>query len=204
MTLALGLAAFGCDDEEDGGTGGTGGTGGATGGTGGRGGTGGTGGTSTGGTGGSTGGTGGATGGTGGSTGGTGGSTGGTAGDAGVDTSPDTGEAGDTAGGEAGEAGGDTASSMWTAPCSTTPTPASAADFCAQYMTACSFGAAATSFANMGACVTRYNSYAEPGTATTGKMCATYHLCQASQTGNMVVHCPHPAQAAGPCNLPAR
>ena len=204
-TLALGLVAFGCDDDDDNG-GGTGGTGGATGGAGGRGGTGGTGGATggtggaTGGTGGATGGTGGATGGTGGATGGTGGTTGGTGGDAGVDTSPDT--TGDT-----GDAGGDTASAMWTAPCSTTPTPATAAEFCMQYMTACGFGAvmgrtAAQSFANMGACVTRYGVYANPGTATTGKMCATYHLCQASQTGNMTVHCPHPAQAGGPCSLP--
>ena len=209
-TIALSLIAFGgCDDEDDGGTGGRGGS--ATGGTGGRGGTGGstggTGGSTTGGTGGSTGGTGGSTtGGTGGGTGGTGGSTGGTGGGADAADMAQT-EGGAEAGGDT---SGDTSAVTWTNCSAQNPKlGVTAADFCAQYMTACGFGAvmgrtAAQSFANMGECVTRYNSYADPGTATTGKGCAAYHLCEASQPGGMATHCPHPAQAGGPCMLPAR
>jgi hypothetical protein len=201
------MAFGGCDDDDPaGGTGGTSGTGG----TGARGGTGGTGGSTTGGTGGSTGGTGGSTtGGTGGSTGGTGGSTGGTGGSTGgTGGSSDAADAPVTDTG--GDAGGETAASGWTNCAAQNPKlNVSANEFCMQYMTACGFGAvmgrtAEQSFAMMGDCVTRYNSYADPGTATTGKGCAAYHLCQASQTGNMMTHCPHPAQAGGPCNLPAR
>jgi hypothetical protein len=196
------MAFGGCDDEDPvGGTGGTGGTGA-------RGGTGGTGGSTTGGTGGSTGGTGGSTtGGTGGSTGGTGGSTGGTGGGGDAADAPATEGGGDTGGGDA---GGDTASAGWTNCAAQNPKlNVSANEFCMQYMTACGFGAvmgrtADQSFATMGDCVTRYNTYADPGTATTGKGCAAYHLCQASQTGQMMTHCPHPAQAGGPCMLPAR
>jgi hypothetical protein len=187
-TLALGLIAFGCDDDGDdggtggrggtGGTGGRGGTGGATGGTGGA--TGGTGG-ATGGTGGATGGTGGATGGTGGATGGTGGATGGTGGstDAADMASVDT----------AAEAGGETAAGLCAAyvPGSGALAGIEANAFCMEYATACTFGGDMR-YTNMGDCMMKYMA-----AATAVKTCRAGHLCNASQ-GNAAAkttHCPH-------------
>ena len=181
-TLALGLIAFGCDDDgDDGGTGGRGGTGGATGGRGGTGGaTGGTGG-ATGGTGGATGGTGGATGGTGGATGGTGGATGGTGG------SVDAADMAATEGGaETGaEAGGETAAGICAAYTAGSGMLANiaASDFCQEYATTCMFGAAMR-YTNMGDCMTRYMA-----AATAIKTCRAGHLCNAKALGG--AHCDH-------------
>jgi len=191
--LALGLIAMACDDSDNGnpdgpvaGSGGRGGSSGS-GGTGGTGGSGGSGGSATGGTGGVK-----------------------------MDAkAPDTGggdkprDTGGATDGKAPDSGGadraaDTGGTSWTAPCDNPKPGVPSGDFCTQYNTACGFGAAmgrvvADSFDNATACATRYDTY-----NATQKGCAAYHLCVASQTGMQATHCPHPAQAAGPCTLPAR
>lgn len=80
----------------------------------------------------------------------------------------------------------------------------SAADFCVQYLKACTFDPTG---GTMG--MERYKTVSECTMAydalTSGKKaCAAYHLCVASQAGMAPAHCPHPPEAslvpaAGPC-----
>ena len=178
--LILGLALYGgCGSSSSSNTGGSGGsTGGSGGSTGGSGG-------STGGSGGATGGSGGATGGSGGATGGAGGSTGGAGGttDGGA---ADTG-AGDTGAGDTGMMGDTPPTADFCAGYvagSGMLAGKSAADFCAEYATVCTF-TGDMRYMTMGDCVTKY------GAATAaGQTCRAGHLCNA-KTGDKTVHCPH-------------
>ena len=181
-TLALGLFAFGCDDDEDGGkpdastktdasadatpdTGGTGGTGGKVD-------------TST-----------------------------ADAVDGGshADTHADV-AAEETGGGDAGSdatSDGGNGPVSWTT-CVNPKDDVPPGAFCLQYMTACGFDATATTvgmerYGTLSDCVMKYEAL-----NATQKGCAAYHLCVASQTGMAATHCPHPPEAslatpAGPC-----
>jgi hypothetical protein len=80
----------------------------------------------------------------------------------------------------------------------------SAADFCAQYMKACSFdpaggGAGASRYRSLADCMMKYSALSDG--AMGGKACVAYHLCLASFP-EMTTYC-HNAPAAsamsGPC-----
>jgi hypothetical protein len=229
--LTIGLSLFGCISPESGdpaggaggaraggsgggsggenGGGATPGTGGSAPGTGGKGGAsiaaGGTGGSASA-AGGSSGGSAGAGGGpaAGAGGGGTGGgaSTGGTSGAGGSSAGKDAGGARDSGAAEAPVASG---SVDWTScgPLSFKPN-VSAADFCAQYMKACSFdpaggAAGASRYKSAADCMMKYSALSDGPMG--GKACVAYHLCLASFP-EMSVYC-HNAPAAsamsGPC-----
>jgi hypothetical protein len=129
----------------------------------------------------------------------------------------DTGRApdgGDAAADTAGDGGVDGAAAVDWNNCGAGSKPGvSAMEFCTKYMNACGFGTAMGrtaefSFADLASCISRYTSYSD----TPQKACAAYHLCVAASPApmgsaanqNLITHCPHPAQAGGPCTLPAR
>ena len=77
----------------------------------------------------------------------------------------------------------------------------SAADFCAQYMSTCQYGAAAPKYTSVDDCKARYGGY-------TGeqKWCVAYHLCKAAENNGATkdTHCPHTTGGGGdPCKLAA-
>jgi hypothetical protein len=92
----------------------------------------------------------------------------------------------------------------WTA-CGTDPkagvTPA---EFCVQYMKACTFDSTGGTlgmerYKSLSDCVMAYQALSE-----TKQGCAAYHLCVASVPAMSATHCPHPPEvslvpAAGPC-----
>lgn len=76
-----------------------------------------------------------------------------------------------------------------------------AADFCAKYMMACSFGAKAGSnrYASLADCMTKYGGLSEGDKG--GKACVAYYLCIAAQA-DPDTYCPTPPDASmmnGPC-----
>ena len=76
----------------------------------------------------------------------------------------------------------------------------SAAAFCNHVMTTCGFGSGPGKFTDTGNCVFRYNSY-----NAQQKSCSAYHACVAGTSAqNAILHCPHPAGAPSnnPCDLP--
>ena len=108
---------------------------------------------------------------------------------------------GGAAGSSVGGAGGGTDWATCTAPAKE---GVPVEDFCAQYMKVCGFASGDSSFADMAACTARYGSYVSVSRVVSQRGCAAYHLCVAGQPGMAATHCPHPAQAVGPCNLPVR
>jgi hypothetical protein len=105
-----------------------------------------------------------------------------------------------------GGAGGSSAPTGGGAAFATCSSPAemkgiSAADFCAQYMSTCQFGAGAAKYTSVDDCKAKYGGY-------TGeqKWCIAYHLCKGAENNGVgaAVHCPHTAGGGGdPCKLAA-
>ena len=82
----------------------------------------------------------------------------------------------------------------------TTMTGVSAADFCTHVMMNCGFGSGPGKFTDIGSCLIRYNNY-----DAQQKACSAYHACVAGTSAqNAILHCPHPAGAPSnnPCDLP--
>jgi hypothetical protein len=104
--------------------------------------------------------------------------------------------------GGAGGAGG--ATTDWTMCTSPAKEGVPVEEFCARYLEVCGFAAGDNSFADMAACTARYGGYVSISRVASQRGCAAYHLCVAGMPGMADMHCPHPAQAGGPCNLPAR
>jgi hypothetical protein len=79
-------------------------------------------------------------------------------------------------------------------------TGVAAIDFCGYVQMNCGFGAGPGKFIDTASCMLKYNAY-----TAEMKSCAAYHACVAGTNAqNAVVHCPHPVGVANnnPCNLP--
>lgn len=80
--------------------------------------------------------------------------------------------------------------------CGSSTVPAvnpNAEQLCSYFAQKCMF-AAGKKFSDMGACVSRVNSYTQ-----VQKDCAIYHMCVA---GLDSTHCTHPSESGAPCSLP--